>query len=383
MRIGIDARFALHNRRGIGNYTLGLISHLAGLDRRNEYLLYVDSDDHSHVLLTPENFHVRKIGRANYAVWEQLLLPARAKKDRIDVLHCTGNTAPLLLDRRIRLVVTIHDVMYLKTGSILPRSASRYQRLGRIYRRVIVPRGARHAARVVTVSHFSKEEILLHLPFLRDEDIVVVYEAGNSMYQPLDRNDAARQIRRRYGVSGDYILSLGGIDPRKNTRLIARSFLELKRQSAIAEKLLVVGVPKSAQAMFFDPADSSACRGEILFLDFVSEENLLLLYNGATVFVYPSLFEGFGLPPLEAMACGTPVISSNTTSVPEIVGDAALLIDPTDRDGLKAVLSDLLHDRRRREQLTRRGFDRVRQFSWQKTAAETLAVYESLSQERL
>jgi len=383
MRIGIDARFAVRSRRGIGNYTLGLINHLAELDHQNEYLLYVDSDDQERVLPTQENFRARKIGPANYAVWEQLLLPARAKEDRVDVLHCTGNTAPILLDRRIRLVVTIHDMMYLKTGSLLPRSACRHQRLGRVYRSVIVPRAARHAARVVTVSHFSKEEILTHLPFLRDEDVVVVYEAGNDTYHPLDRDDAVQQVRCRYGISGNYILSLGGIDPRKNTRLLVQSFLELKHQGTISERLLVVGVPKCAQTMFFDHADSSTCRGETLFLDFVSEEDLLLLYNGATVFVYPSLFEGFGLPPLEAMACGTPVISSNTTSIPEIAGDAALLIDPTDGNCLKRVLADLLHDRCLCEQLTRRGFDRVRQFSWQKTAAETLAVYESLLQERL
>ena len=383
MRIGIDARFAVRSRRGIGNYTLGLINHLAELDHQNEYLLYVDSDDQERVLPIQENFRARKIGPANYAVWEQLLLPARAKEDRVDVLHCTGNTAPILLDRRIRLVVTIHDMMYLKTGSLLPRSACRHQRLGRVYRSVIVPRAARHAARVVTVSHFSKEEILTHLPFLRDEDVVVVYEAGNDTYHPLDRDDAVQQVRCRYGISGNYILSLGGIDPRKNTRLLVQSFLELKHQGTISERLLVVGVPKCAQTMFFDHADSSTCRGETLFLDFVSEEDLLLLYNGATVFVYPSLFEGFGLPPLEAMACGTPVISSNTTSIPEIAGDAALLIDPTDGNCLKRVLADLLHDRCLCEQLTRRGFDRVRQFSWQKTAAETLAVYESLLQERL
>ena len=383
MRIGIDARFAVRSRRGIGNYTLGLINHLAELDHQNEYLLYVDSDDQERVLPTQENFRARKIGPANYAVWEQLLLPARAKEDRVDVLHCTGNTAPILLDRRIRLVVTIHDMMYLKTGSLLPRSACRHQRLGRVYRSVIVPRAARHAARVVTVSHFSKEEILTHLPFLRDEDVVVVYEAGNDTYHPLDRDDAVQQVRCRYGISGNYILSLGGIDPRKNTRLLVQSFLELKHQGTISERLLVVGVPKCAQTMFFDHADSSTCRGETLFLDFVSEEDLLLLYNGATVFVYPSLFEGFGLPPLEAMACGTPVISSNTTSIPEIAGDGALLIDPTDGNCLKRVLADLLHDRCLCEQLTRRGFDRVRQFSWQKTAAETLAVYESLLQERL
>jgi len=383
VRIGIDARFAVRSRRGIGNYTLGLINHLAELDHQNEYLLYVDSDDQERVLPTQENFRARKIGPANYAVWEQLLLPARAKEDRVDVLHCTGNTAPILLDRRIRLVVTIHDMMYLKTGSLLPRSACRHQRLGRVYRSVIVPRAARHAARVVTVSHFSKEEILTHLPFLRDEDVVVVYEAGNDTYHPLDRDDAVQQVRCRYGISGNYILSLGGIDPRKNTRLLVQSFLELKHQGTISERLLVVGVPKCAQTMFFDHADSSTCRGETLFLDFVSEEDLLLLYNGATVFVYPSLFEGFGLPPLEAMACGTPVISSNTTSIPEIAGDGALLIDPTDGNCLKRVLADLLHDRCLCEQLTRRGFDRVRQFSWQKTAAETLAVYESLLQERL
>jgi len=383
MRIGIDARFAVHNRRGIGNYTLSLISHLAELDRRNEYLLYVDSDDRENVLPTRENFRARKIGPANYAVWEQLLLPVRAKEDRIDVLHCTGNTAPVLLDRRIRLVVTIHDMMYLKADSVLPRSASWYQRLGRMYRRVIVPRATRHAARVVTVSRFSKEEILSHLPFLRDEDVTVIHEAGNDMCRPLDRDDAAQQVRRRYGIPGDYILSLGGVDPRKNTQLIVKSFLELKRQGIIAEKLLVVGVPKSAQGMFLDRGDSPACQEEIRFLDFVSEEDLRLLYNGATVFVYPSLFEGFGLPPLEAMACGTPVISSNTTSIPEIAGDAAVLIDPTDGEGLKRALTDLLRDQRLREQLTRRGFDRVRQFSWQETAAQILAVYESVLQERL
>ena len=382
MRIGIDARFAVHNRRGIGNYTSKLIHHLADIDHRNEYVLYIDAKDNANLLPEQANVKTKMIRPFNYPTWEQLVLPAQAGKDNIDVLHSTGNTAPIYLNSRIRRVATIHDVMYLEKRSALPRSASWYQACGRIYRKMVVPRTVGRFCAVITVSDFCRREIARYLPALAADDITVIYEAGNDTCRPIDKRYAWAEIRKKHGIAHSYVLTLGGIDPRKNTRLVIDKYVELKSKGLIDQKLVIVGIPNWRRTRFNDVVMQSGCRDDIILTDFLDDDELVLLYNCAAVFLYPSLYEGFGLPPLEAMACGTPVIASNITSIPEIVGDAAILIDPTDGDRLKKALLELLSNERLRRQLISRGFRQAGKFSWRTMAEQTLAVYESVYKEQ-
>ena len=382
MRIGIDARFAVHKRRGIGNYTSKLIHHLADIDRRNEYILYIDSSNAANVLPEQANVRIQRIRPSNYPTWEQLLLPARAKKDNIDILHSTGNTAPIYLNRRIRQVATIHDVMYLENRSALPRSTSWYQTCGRIYRKMVVPRMAGRLSALITVSNFCKKKIARHLTHLAADNIAVIYEAGNDRCRPLDKHYARAEIKKKYDIPCGYILTLGGIDPRKNTKLMIETYIRLKSERSIDEKLVIVGIPNWNHTRFNSMVVQSACRDDVIFTDFIDDDELVLLYNCAAAFLYPSLYEGFGLPPLEAMACGVPVISSDTTSIPEIVGDAAILIDPTDREQLRKALLNLINNKSLAERLISRGFRRARKFSWRKMAEETLNIYESLLEQK-
>jgi glycosyltransferase involved in cell wall biosynthesis len=376
--IGIDARFALGKRRGIGNYVLKLVQNLAEIDTHNQYVLYTDCDDKEGVLPKRSNFRERKISPSNYLVWEQIALPARAKRDGIQVLHCTGNTAPLFLDRRIKLISSIHDVMYLKDYSEVPKSASLYQRAGRFYRKMIVPRTIDRLVRVLTISKFSKYDILAHFPELDDETVTVIYEAANECYRTVDKVSALQRIGDKFDFAGDYILTLGALDPRKNTELVINKYLELKAENSIREKLLIVGIPNWRRTKFFSDIEGSKFQSEIIFADYVSEADLVDLYNCAKVFLYPSLYEGFGIPLLEAMACGAPVITSNTTSVPEVVGDAALLINPRSGTELGGALMTLLTNEDLRTALISRGRERAKEFSWKKVAEKTLEIYQQV-----
>jgi glycosyltransferase involved in cell wall biosynthesis len=378
MRIGIDSRFAVRKRRGIGTYTLKLIQNLALIDSENEYLLYTDRDDSEGILPRTMNFKTKRVSPSNYLLWEQIALPLQARKDSIDVLHCTGNTAPLSMDRRVKLISSIMDVIYLKDYAELPKSESWYQRAGRFYRRLIVPRTVGRISRILTISQFSKDDILQHIPRLDASMIRVIHLSANEIYHTIDRTTARQGVYKRFDVDGNYVLLLGGLDPRKNTELVIKEFIELKNEHHLEEKLLIVGVPNWKQTDFFKVVQQSGFSEDIVFLDFVSEEELALLYNAATVFLYPSLYEGFGIPPLEAMACGVPVITSNTTSIPEVVGDAALLIDPANGEELKSALAKLLDDKGLRDALANRGLEQAKKFSWKKMAEETLDTYEKV-----
>ncbi len=377
MKIGIDARFALRKRRGIGNYVLNLIRNLGEIDRTNRYILYVDCDDVENILPVQKNFTTKKLLLSNYFIWEQLILPMQAKKDNLDILHCTGNTAPIRMGKKIKLIITIHDVMYLKDYSELPRSPSMYQRCGRIYRKTIVPRAVRNVFKVITVSRFSKNDVIKHLTEVGEDRISVVHEAVDEMFCVLEKNDAVVETKDKAEVSEDYILTLGGTDLRKNTQLVIEAYLKLKEESKISEKLVIVGIPNWQKTQFCKVVQESPYRKDIIVTDFITKDDLVLLYNNATVFLYPSLYEGFGLPVLEAMSCGVPVITSNATAIPEVAGDAAFLMETLDVDTMKETIATVLENYQLRQNLIEKGFKQVKNFSWRKTATQTLKIYES------
>jgi glycosyltransferase involved in cell wall biosynthesis len=379
MKIGIDARFAVRNRRGIGNYSLELILNLADIDSENQYVLYVDRDDTEKALPIQPNFYIKKLTPANYLVWEQIALPLQAMNDRLDILHCLGNTAPIKISRRIKLISSILDVMFLKDYTELPQSYTSYQKLGRIYRKFVIPRIVRYLSKVITISYFSKNDIMHHLKALRDKDVAVTYLAANKSFKLCKNATLYERLKKQYAISDEFIFTLGATDPRKNTERIIRTFLELKAKHSIIEQLVISGLPNWKDTLFWGMVQRSKYKNDIIFLDFITEEDLVCLYNFAKVFLYPSLYEGFGLPPLEGMSCGVPVITSNITSIPEIVGDAAMLINPNDDEELKNALLLMLHNEKVRSDYIERGFNQVKKFSWRKMAMETLQIYMSLA----
>ena len=377
MRIGIDAHFASYELRGIGKYILHLVSEVIQADEFNEYVVYGDADVFAR-LLGRTNVKFRNPKGLPYPVWEQLVLPMWARQDRLDILHCPANTAPLALPRRIKLVLTIHDVMYLLPASVLSASNVFRQRLGNVYRGVVVSRVARRADRIIAVSEFSKQEIVKYLKIPMDR-IQVVHEGIDSRFASLA--DAISSHPKEIGgktLDSPFILALGAGDPRKNTLGIIRAYGARRRDLPNQEKLVIVGMRDWASSAAYRLVRELSLDHSVMFSGYVSEELLAWLYKTARCFLYPTLYEGFGFPPLEAMACGVPVITSDCTSVSEIAGDAAILVDPYSEQAMGNALVQVLRNEDLRMHLVERGRFRVQKFTWLETAQKTMRVYEEM-----
>lgn len=379
MRIGIDARLLFY-RRGMGNFLYNLLIELINLDKTNQYLLYTNtSEPLDDALALSDNLQVHVLSMPTYPLQEQVALPLVARRHRLDMLHCTANTGPVFLPQRIKVLLTIHDVMYLLPYELLPPSPSLYQRLGRAYRRWTVPRVAKRADMIMTDSNHSRQDIL-NLLQIPPECVHVVYGAPSPVFRPLPNKEGIQQIKQRYRIRNRFILALGGLDPRKNTARVLQAFKKFRQQSEADYQLVIVGLPKSGQSLFSRIAVEIGIPEKTVLTDFVPQKDLVALHNAAELFLYPSLYEGFGLPVLEAMACGAPVITSTAGSIPEIAGDAALLIEPRDVEALALAIEEVVTDQAFRQELVSRGFEHVKKFSWAKAARELLAVYERVMQ---
>ncbi|HBN09212.1 MAG TPA: hypothetical protein DD435_11390, partial [Cyanobacteria bacterium UBA8530] len=298
LTIGIDGRFAVRQRRGIGNYSANLLRHLARIDETNRYIIYVDREDEENVLPRGGNFTVKKLFPKDYAFWEQIILPLQAALDRVDLLHCIGNTAPRFLHPRIKLISTIHDAIFFRGEDLFPISTDPLQRRMRRYRQNNIRRSASRLSRVITVSHHSKEALLSYLPSLRPEMISVIPLAPKEEFCQFPHEAAAPSFPE------GYVFAVGCREPRKNTMRIIEAFLELKAEKAIPESLVIAGVSDWRKSAFFKRVAVSPHANSVFFTDYLSESELRAHYRGAKIFLYPSLYEGFGFPPLEAMACG-------------------------------------------------------------------------------
>ena len=378
MRIGIDARFALGPRRGIGVYSLNLIRSLAALDCDHEFILFTSRADEKGELPLDSRFKVKVLKPAFYPLWEQVLLPAAAWVERVEILHCLGNTAPALLPGRIRLILTIHDVSYLKSTAIVPKPSILYQRLGRIYRKIVVPEVAANAAHIISVSNFALQDISAHLSGLENLPKSATYLAPDVHFRKIPAADYSESLKGKFGIDFPYILSVTGRGPQKNVIFSAKAFLALKARGAIGQKLVLVGVPRSEVDPALTSRESDLSKEYIHFIEWVDARELLYLYNGADLFVFGSLYESFGLPPLEALACGTPTLLAHTGALPEISGDAACYFDPRSSVDLQDCLLRMARDPLLRDKMHRGAFDRAAQFNWKSTAESTLDVYQSL-----
>lgn len=378
MRIGIDARLLTY-RRGMGNYVCSLMGSISQLPSRHEFFLFVSAADARNpqtLPAIPATWKLVGLPGGNYAVQEQIALPALLLRNRIDVLHCPANTFPLFLPAKVALVVTIHDVMYLMPQRYLGGRSSVYQRFGRAYRRLVVSRLRHRAASLLTVSNRSAEDIAAYLGVPR-ATITVTYEAAPPQFRRIEAgSEALNAVRARRNLERSFILALGGIDPRKNTDAVLMAYLAFRRRSNLRHKLAIVGLPDGATARLARIAERAGLAQDVKFLGFVSEDELVSLYNSASMFVYPSRYEGFGLPVLEAMSCGTPVIASTAGAVPEVAGDAAILVDPDNARALSDAMIALASDTSMQRALSAKGLRRAGEFSWAQCARQTVEAYE-------
>jgi glycosyltransferase involved in cell wall biosynthesis len=365
VRIGIDAR-KLHDF-GIGTYIRNLLRHLARIDRENEYVLLCQESDMGVAATLGENFRAVLEPADNYSIAEQIHVPWVLMREKPDVYHAPHYVLPVAV--RSRSVVTIHDCIHLMFPQYLPNRAAY------AYARGAMWSAARRSDRILTVSEASKRDIL-HFFNVPPDKISVVYNAiDERIWEEPPPEDIAR-VRERFQLDQRFVLYAGTIKPHKNLVRLIEAFAQLRKGEFEELKLLIIGDEISKLPALRRAVHSYKLHKHVRFLGFLPDETLAALYRLASLFVFPSLYEGFGLPPLEAMASGTPVVTSNVSSLPEVAGDAAVLVDPYDVSSIVEGMRRVLSDSALANELRRKGLIRARDFSWERSVARTHEIYQ-------
>ncbi len=368
MRIAIDAHSVGTRLGGNESYATNLITALAEIDQVNEYTIFVTRREALDRFSNRwPNFSVRSTLPHTPLIRIPLTLSAELRRHPVDVLHVQFTAPPF---SPCPVVVSIHDLSF----EHLPHT---FKRRSRMQMRLTVRRSARRAAQVIALSEYTRTD-LIDTYSLPPERVHVIPLAAPAAFGPVRDDNELQRVRQTYGIDGDYILSVGSIQPRKNLRRLieAYSLLRGKRAEGKLPQLVLVG----KNAWLYDETLRSLkdtnVGASIILTGYVPESDLPALYSGSLCFVYPSYFEGFGLPPLEAMKCGAPVIVGNKTSLPEVVGDASLMVDPFDVEAIAGAMQRLIADSDFRSELRLKGLERATHFDWKETARQTLAVYE-------
>jgi glycosyltransferase involved in cell wall biosynthesis len=377
MNIGIDAR-SLKKQRGIGNVVYNLLKHFKN-NNNIKFIIYIDNDDLRTLIPNNKSFVIKKLPFGIYPLWEQIILPIFATFDQLDVLHCPANSAPIFLSRKIKLLITVHDIIYCFPDTVIPRSPILYQNIGRRYLSFIVPKCIKRADKVVTVSYTTKKDIQKFLK-LKNIDYSTIYSSFSPEFQKKITNYDMSDFKKRYNINNDFIFALGSADPRKNTRLIIDSFTKIKKDFVLYKnlKLILVGLEPRYKKKIKFLVKKYALENEIVLLDFVSELDLILFYKLAKIFLYPSLYEGFGLPILEAMISKTPIITMDSGSIKEIAEDAAFYLKENTTQEMTKSIKYILENKNHYSNLVLRGSKRSNFFSWDTAAKSYILTYKSM-----
>jgi glycosyltransferase involved in cell wall biosynthesis len=371
MLIGIDAsRAAVQERTGTENYSLNLIRHLLALESGHRYRLYLNRPPAielcgATVPLFPMMADLELRLMPFPRLWTHLRLSWEMVRQPPDVLFVPAHVLPLVHPRSS--VVTVHDLGYLYYPGA-------HRLLDRLYLDLSTRYNARAASRVIALSQATKDDLVRHYG-IQPAKITVVYPGCDENMKPVGNESLIERVKARYGIRGDYILYVGTLQPRKNLRRLLKAYAMVQKRDE-TPCLVIAGRKGWLYDQIFQQVERLGLETEVIFPGYVPQDDLPTLLSGACFFVFPSLYEGFGLPVLEAMACGTPVLCSNVSSLPEVAGNVALLVDPLDVESMAEAMNRLLQDEGLRAQLVERGFQQVRQFSWDRCARETLTVLE-------
>lgn len=367
MRIVLDAR-KLHDF-GIGTYIRNLVTELGRLDHDGDYVLLTKPEDAATAAAAGPNFRAVVETSRPYSMAEQWRVPMAAARARADLLHEPHYVLPPLT--RCRTVVTIHDCIHLRFPEYLPSRAAF------AYAHAMIRLAARKADRVLTVSDASKRDIL-HYTGVAPEKVVVVHNGLDARFATAPDADAMDRVRQRFQLDHPFVLYVGNIKPHKNLERLIAAFASMRADGPEGLKLVVIGDETSKHPGLRQAVHRHRLDKHVRFFGFQPAATLVTFYRLARAFVFPSLYEGFGLPPLEAMANETPVVTSNLSSLPEVAGDAALLVDPYDVASIAEGIRRAVTDEPLRQELIAKGRARAREFSWARAAADTLAVYREV-----
>jgi glycosyltransferase involved in cell wall biosynthesis len=371
MRIAIDAR-KLHDF-GIGTYVQNLLRQLARLDADSDYVLFCRKEDRDALAALGPNFRISVDSSTPYSVREQASIPSHLLRERVDVYHSPHYVLPPLVP--CRSVVTIHDCIHLMFPQYLPN------RLAYVYAKTFMWWAAHRSARVLTVSEASKRDILRYFD-IPEEKVTVIHNGLDERFRVPPPDAEIHRVRERFQLDERFILYAGNVKPHKNVERLIDAFHVLHTNGFEHLKLLIIGSDISKYATLRRAIHTHDLHKYVRFLGFVSDETLAALYRLAAVFVFPSLYEGFGFPPLEAMASGTPVVASNLSSLPEVLGDAALLVDPYDANALAGAIRRVLVDDTLRRELSARGQAKVQEYSWEEAARRVRQIYQEVASQK-
>jgi glycosyltransferase involved in cell wall biosynthesis len=370
MKVGIDAHCLGQKKTGNETYTYGLVKHLAELERGGiDYTVYVSRGWESGADIgSSEWFRPKVIRPGNPLLRIPVGFAIQSRVQKLDVLH-----AQYLLPNhlRCRSVLTVHDVLYER----FPEYFTKWH----CYRHRIGVRWSCHrAGHVITVSEASKRD-LVELYGLNPSRVSVTYPGPDACYKPMDRTEAATQVRKRYGIEGEFLLYVGAIQPRKNIPRLLSAFARVKAERKLPHKLVIVGPRAWMAGSAFEALENNRSKRDVIVTGYVPRDDLRYFYNAAEAFVYVSLCEGFGLPIIEAMACGAPTVTSLGSSLEEVAGPAAILVDAKDEEAIACAIDKVVSDSELRAQLREKGLARSKQFSCHRMALETQEIYRRLA----
>ena len=381
MKIGIEAqRIFRQKKHGMDMVALELIRNLQLIDTENEYVLFIKPDVDDSVIKETPNFKIVRLKGGFYPLWEQIALPKAARKHGCQILHCTSNTAPLFTS--IPLVVTLHDIIYMESSypKIMKGTGTLYQKFGNAYRKLFVPRIIKKSEKIITVSNFEKNRIGQFFKMANDNRLVAVYNGVSEHFKPVTQPDVLQRVKEKYHLPNHFFFFLGNTDPKKNTKGTLKAFSDFLKKTGSDIQLVMLDYDRQELEALLNDIDDKDLINRIILTGYVVNTDLPAIYSQCEIFLYPSLRESFGIPMLEAMACGVPVITSNTSSMPEVAGDAALLIDPFNPAEITDAMRQILDDKELKSDLIKKGLIRAAAFSWKAMAQNVLEIYRQIGQ---
>jgi len=374
MRIAIDARMG-DTRGGIGVYIRELISHLADVDKKNQYFVIVNKHGDGSFIPSADNFTilVSSITRKHYFIkdlWNLFFLPFLLKANNIDIYFNPRYVLPIFKGN-IKMVVTMHDMIAILYPEIWPGISG-----FRI--RNYIKYSSQRADIIITISSWAKKDIVRILNVPKDKVKVIYCGINKKLFKSIPDLSLQRLVKRKYGIRKKFILTVGPLGTRKNHDRLIDAYSILPEYIREDYQLIVTGEKKGTYNNLLTKASKTCLANDIVFTGFVPEKEMPMVINAASLFVFPSLYEGFGIPLLEAMACGTPILASNVSSIPEVVGGAALLFDPYNINEMANAIDRAVTDKDLRQKLVQRGFERIKKYSWENTAKEILGVFDEV-----
>jgi len=374
MRIAIDARMG-DSRGGIGVYTRELISHLVDIDKKNQYFIMVNKLGNRSFVPSADNLSIveSSITRKHYFIkdlWHQFFLPFFLKINHIDIYFNPRYILPFFRGKS-KMIVTMHDMIAFLYPEI-------WSGVSGFRIRNCIKLSSLRADIILTVSHCAKNDIIRLLNIPEDKIKVISCGINKKLYKPNHNISLQRSVTKKYGISKKYILAIGPLGMRKNHDRLIDAFSILPEYIKEDYQLIITGEKKGTYNNLLKKASKNNLTDDIVFTGFIPEKEMPMVINAASLFVFPSLYEGFGIPLLEAMACGTPILASNVSSIPEVVGGAALLFDPYNVNEIASAICRMITDEQLRKQLAQRGFGRIKKYSWKNSAKEILRAFKEV-----